>query len=263
MRLDLDFPIVESHYRSPDWKPGWFTRRFPSLSFYRRVVGIVFSASSKAKKGQYDDKGWVESSHATLRALEAVGVSVSIEHLEHIQSIEGPCVFVGNHMSTLETFVLPFLIAPHRPVTFVVKKSLVEYPVFKHVMISRDPVVVGRENAREDLRAMMDGGCTRLQNGVSIIVFPQTTRSADFDPEQFNSIGVKLAKRAQVPVVPVALKTDAWSNGKRLKDFGPVFPDRKVHFAFGEPMTISGNGADQQKAIVEFIQTKLKSWSES
>jgi 1-acyl-sn-glycerol-3-phosphate acyltransferase len=82
-------------------------------------------------------------------------------------------------------------------------------------------------------------------------------------PSQFNSIGVKLAKRAKVPVVPIALKTDAWTNGKRLKDFGPVFPDRKVHFAFGEPMTISGNGADQQKAIVEFIQTKLKSWSES
>jgi 1-acyl-sn-glycerol-3-phosphate acyltransferase len=40
-------------------------------------------------------------------------------------------------MSTLETFVLPYLIAPHRPMTFVVKKSLVEYPVFKHVMRAR------------------------------------------------------------------------------------------------------------------------------
>jgi len=33
------------------------------------------------------------------------------------------CVFIGNHMSILETFVLPCLIQPHRDVTFVVKES--------------------------------------------------------------------------------------------------------------------------------------------
>jgi 1-acyl-sn-glycerol-3-phosphate acyltransferase len=155
MRLDLDFPVVESQYKSPEGSPSWFAKRFPSLAFYRRIVKIVFSASSKSKKGTYGDKEWVGSSYNTIKALEAVGIEVSMENLENLHSVDGPCVFVGNHMSTLETFVLPYFIAPHRAVTFVVKKSLVEYPVFKHVMISRDPVVVGRENPREDLKSMM------------------------------------------------------------------------------------------------------------
>lgn len=36
-----------------------------------------------------------------------------------------PVVFVSNHMSTLETFVFPCIIAPVMKVTFVVKDSLV------------------------------------------------------------------------------------------------------------------------------------------
>ena len=60
--------------------------------------------------------------------------------------------------------------------------------------------------------------------------------------------------------MPLAVKTDAWANGKKLKDFGPFQNDRPVHFAFGEPMAITGNGKDQNDAIIAFIQGKLAEW---
>ena len=87
---------------------------------------------------------------------------------------------------------------------------------------------------------MLNGGVERLKAGISIIVFPQTTRMTQFDPEQFNSIGVKIAKKAGVPVVPLALKTDAWANGKFLKDFGAVDPRKEVHFTFADALEIEG-----------------------
>ncbi len=154
-----------------------------------------------------------KAASATLRALEQVGVSIEIDGIDNFRTFDGPCVFIGNHMSTLETFVLPVLIAPIKDATFVVKQSLVEYPVFKYVMRARDPVTVGRSNPRDDLKAVLEGGTERLKAGISIIIFPQTTRLAAFDRDQFNTIGIKLAKRAGVPVVPIALKTDAWGNG--------------------------------------------------
>ena len=179
---------------------------------------------------------------------------------DHFSRLEGPCVFIGNHMSTLDAFVLPTIIQPLKPVTFVVKQSLVEYPIFGHLMRSRDPIVVGRTNPREDLKAVLEGGAERLQSGISIVVFPQTTRTALFDPAAFNSIGIKLAKRAQVPVVPLALKTDAWANGARLKDFGRIDPAKTVHFAFGEPLRVQGSGAAEHQQVVEFIRGHLVSW---
>ncbi len=221
---------------------------------------IVWRASSLAKRGRYKTPEWCDSSLAVLRALELVGVNIEITGTDFFKSLDGPCVFIANHMSTLETFVLPSVIAPFKDATFVVKQSLVEYPVFKHVMRSRNPITVGRSNPREDLKAVLEGGADRLRAGISIIIFPQTTRTPVFDPATFNTIGVKLAKKAGVPAVPIALKTDAWSNGKCLKDYGRIFPARQVHFAFGKPMWIRDRGAEEHAAVIEFISSRLKEW---
>ena len=144
--------------------------------------------------------------------------------------------------------------------TFVVKKSLVSLPVFGAVMRSRDPIVVGRTNPREDLTAVLEGGVERLKKGISIIVFPQSTRTPDFDPQHFNTIGVKLARKAGVPVVPLALKTDAWGTGKKLKELGPIKSGLPVRYKFAAPMDIHGNGREEQAFICDFISSHLARW---
>ena len=53
-----------------------------------------------------------------------------------------------------------------------------------------------------------------------------------FKPEEFNSIGVKLAKKAGVPVVPVAIKTDFWGNGRIIKELGPIDNKKTIHIKF-------------------------------
>lgn len=220
----------------------------------------MFRASRRAKRSRYGDNDWIRSSLDTLRALEGTGVRFEITGLDDFRGLEGPCVFIANHMSTLETFVLPVIIAPFKMATFVVKESLVEYPVFRHVMRSRNPITVSRTNPREDLKTVFDGGIERLRKGISIIIFPQTTRSTLFDPDEFNTIGVKLAKKAGVPVVPVALKTDAWGNGRRLKDFGRIDPSIPVHIAFGKPLWIKDRGNEEHREIIGFITERLKEW---
>jgi 1-acyl-sn-glycerol-3-phosphate acyltransferase len=183
--------------------------------------------------------------------------------MENISEPAGPALFISNHMSTLETMVLPSLIAPHRDVTFVVKESLVKHPLFGDVMRSRDPIVVGRTDPRKDLEAVMNGGMDRLSNGISIIIFPQSTRSVEFKPEDFNSLGVKLAKKAGVPVVPIAIKTDFWGNGKWIKELGPLDSSKPIHIKFGEPFMVTGNGKEENQKIISFIQTNLSIWTGS
>lgn len=254
------FTFSNGSYRTAASRISFLAKTLPSLTFYTDLLRIVAAGSKQAKHGSYDTADWCRDSLLTLRALERVGLSVEVTGLDNLSSFDGPCVFIGNHMSTLETFVLPTLIAPIKDTTFVVKQSLVDYPVFKHIMRARDPITVGRQNARDDLKAVLEGGAARLQAGLSVIIFPQTTRSMVFDPSAFNSIGIKLAKKAGVPIVPFALRTDAWGNGSLLKDYGKIDPARPVHFAFGKPLSIKDRGTEEQEEIIAFITAKLKEW---
>ncbi len=254
---------AQGSYRTQPRRTFFLARWFPSLFYYPQFLRQVFWASGLAKQGKYGDDEWWQSSFLAMKALETVGVEIEITGLKIMETVPGPCVFIANHMSTLETICLPGMIQPYKDCTFIVKRGIVEYPVFKHLMRARDPIVVDRENPREDLKVVLEEGEKILASGRSIIVFPQTTRTVTFDPEQFNTIGIKLAKRANATVIPIALQTNAWGIGSLVKEFGRIDPMKKVHIAFGEPIQIQSRGAEEHKQIVAFIQQQLQSWKQA
>lgn len=232
---------------------------FPTFFFYKRLISIILNASEKAKKNEYDYNEWVLDNMRVIKNLERVGINFQIEGIDNISSLEGkPSVIIANHMSTLETFTLGGILFPIQKITFVVKQKLVEMPVFKHIMLSRNPIAVTRVNPREDLKKVLEEGTKRLEEGFSVVIFPQTTRCYNFDAKEFNSIGVKLAKRANVPIIPLALKTDAWANGKLIKDFGKIDISKKVYFIFGSPLYVEGLGQNEHKEVVRFISDNLE-----
>jgi len=250
-------------YDTPGDACRWLMDRLFLGSRWFFVIGYIreiIRARSLAVKNAYDRGAWVESSHRILELIEGCGGRFHLRGLDNLRSLSGAVVFISNHMSVLETFVFPCIIAPHREVTFVVKESLVKHFLFGPVMRSRDPIVVSRKNPREDFEVVMNKGKDLLSKGISIIIFPQNTRTAEFDIEGFNSLGVKLAKASGVHVLPVAIKTDFWENGRFLKDIGPVSRHKPIHMVFGKPMQIVGRGKDEHRQIVEFIVDNLKQW---
>ena len=233
---------------------------FPSLAFYFHLFCIIYRASKLAKHDLYDGSNWMENSYEVMQRLEQVGIRIEISGIENVEKVNGAAVIIGNHMSMMETLLLPAMIQPINPVTFVVKEALLSYPVFKYIMRSRNPIAVTRTNPRQDLKTVLSEGLDRLNKGISVIVFPQTTRSHNFDEKQMSSIGVKLAKKAGVPIIPLALKTDCWQNGKQIKDFGRLNVAKIAHFAFGEPIALEGKGDAEQAVVNAFITRKLKEW---
>jgi 1-acyl-sn-glycerol-3-phosphate acyltransferase len=250
-------PYIDFHYRTERRSQPML---FHSFVFYLHLFSIIFRASRLAKKNRYDGSDWMESSYEVMQQLEKAGVCIEISGIENVMQASGPSVIIGNHMSMMETMLLPVMVQPIKPVTFVVKEKLLSYPVFKHVVGARDPIAVTRTNPRQDLKTVLNEGLDRLKKDVSIIVFPQTTRSHAFDEKQMSSIGVKLAKKAGVPIVPLALKTDCWQNGNKIKDFGKLDVTKTAHFAFGEPMKVEGKGDAEHAAVNAFIAGKLKGW---
>jgi len=82
------------------------------------------------QKNTYSTDKKIESSANVLRTLERIGVEFVIENMSAFIDLKTPCVFVANHMSVLETFVLPCFIMPYRKITFVLKRSLTQYPIY-------------------------------------------------------------------------------------------------------------------------------------
>ncbi len=262
MKDHKDYPISlagekEYHTKRSKIKASFLGRRL----FYPRMIKIVYQSNQMTKKNLYNRYNWVASSLYTIRAMEKAGLDFHVEGLDNLEKFEGPAVFVGNHMSTLETLALPSFIQPVKSVVYVIKEELTRYPLFGEVAKARHPILVGRANPREDLQIVLNEGSSRLQEGRSVIIFPQRTRSNYFDAKHFNSLGVKLAKRNDVYVVPLALLTDAWRNGKIVKEFGPIDTSRDVHFAFGEPFKVEGSGTKENQIVIDFIQSKLKEWN--
>lgn len=259
---------MDSVYSGDSYDTPSGTRRFfwdralcgCRIFFYLKYIRYLYEIRRKVLAGNYGAKEWVKNSDTILSFLEGCGARMHVRGMEKISAVDGPVVFISNHMSTWETQILPGIIVPRRDVTFVVKESLTTHKLFGPIMRFQRPVAVKRQNPRDDLKTVLEEGQKVLAEGRSLVIFPQATRDRVFDPEHFNSLGVKLAARAGVPVIPVALKTDFWDNGRLIKDFGPLRRDRHVFIEFGDPLTVSGAGKEAQEQVLDFILTRLRTW---
>ncbi len=229
--------------------------------FYFNNYRIFYLTGRSGKRGELDQERQIAFSSKNVRLVERCGGKIHLRGLDHLRELNGrPVVLIGNHMSLLETALFHAVVREKIDFTFVIKQSLMKVPFFRDIMTSIEAIPIGRANPRDDLRAIFEDGGRILNSGRSIIIFPQATRSEEFIPEKFNSIGVKLAKYAGVPVLPFALKTDFLQNGRFLRDFGPVCPEREVWFEFGAAREVIGNGQKLQQEIIAFIQNRLSEW---
>ena len=229
--------------------------------FYVNNFGIFCRTGRCGRRGELTKERQISYSNENLRLVERCGGKVHLRGLDNLRALDGrPVVLIGNHMSLLETALFHAVAREYLDFTFVIKQSLLTVPFFRDIMRSLGAIPVGRENPRDDLRAVLGDGKKVLESGRSIIIFPQSTRSETFDAAKFNSIGIKLAKSAGVRVLPFALKTDFLGNGKYLRDMGPVRPKRGVYFEFAPARAVEGNGQALQQEIIGFIQSRLASW---
>ena len=229
------------------------------LFFHSQFFHIMYKANSVAKHGNFNDMEYCKISDNTFKLIENCGGKMHIRGLDNVRNLTDPVVFIGNHMSVLETFILPGLIIPFRAVSFVVKESLIHHPLFGQIMKATKPIPVTRTDPKKDFKSVMTNGKQLLEEGRHIIVFPQSTRG-EFVASEFSSIGEKLAKKAKVSIVPIALKTDFWGVGSVLKDFGKITRDRKIFFEFGKPLSSDMDKRELHSAIVTFIEEKLNEW---
>lgn len=159
---------------------------------------------------------WCNSVLTWLRLT--CGVRYEIIGLENLP--DSPCVIVSNHQSSWETLFFYSLVSPASP---ILKKELLNIPLWGWALRLLKPIAIDRANKREAGKSLLTQGRARLRDGNWIILFPEGRRSPPQTVAKFSRSGAKLAISSGVPVLPIAHNAgDYWPKGRFIKTPGLI-----------------------------------------
>lgn len=127
------------------------------------------------------------------------GVSYRISGTEHIPS--EPYVLLSNHQSQWETLFLTYYFLP---ICAILKKELLKLPFFGWGLMLLKPIAIDRSKRNAARDSLLTQGKQHLEDGFSILIFPEGTRVAPDVHKKFSTGGAELAIACGVKVLPVA-----------------------------------------------------------
>ena len=240
-------------------KPSWWV----TLQFSWSVMSVFPRCGLAEMLGILHPDKWAHFCFYPAWKAESFGTRLSAEGWNNRRDYSGPVVYLSNHMSATETILLPFVLLTYGSFSTGVKASLSHIPGVVKAAAHMGLVPIGRKNPREDLMTIFNVCGERIRQGQSVLIFAQGTRTPVFARKGWSSIGAKLAEKAGVPVIPIAVKTDIQPTrlgAKGLaKDFGSVDPTKDIRLACGP--VLRGTSREMNQAAYDWIADKLESWS--
>lgn len=159
-----------------------------------------------------------------------------------------PSVILAKHQSTWETLALE-LIFP--PLTWVLKRELMWVPLFGWALALLRPIAIARGSGRQAMEQIIQQGSARLTAGLSVLVFPEGTRTMPGRRGKYKLGGAILAAATGAPVVPVA------------HNAGTYWPRRSFIKRAGVIQVVIGPAIETDGRSPEEINTRAERWIES
>ena len=156
------------------------------------IIGI-FSPYSKYANGTI--RLWARG------VLWVSGIKMDVQGLENID-LDKPYIYIANHQSNFD--ILACVVAIPGTVRFVAKKELFRIPIFGLGMRMVGMILIDRGRSAEARRAL-DNAVDKVRQGVSLIIFPEGTRSQDGQIHKFKKGGFVLALNGKFDILPMSI----------------------------------------------------------
>lgn len=174
-------------------------------------------------------------------------IRYEIEGMENIPDY--PVVVLSTHQSAWETIFLYKAISPVCP---ILKKELLKIPFWGWAMRLQKPIAIDRSKPREAIRSLLIQGKSRLDDGLSVVIFPEGTRSPAGTVQAFSRGGAKLAVLANAPVLPVIHNAGVcWPARTMLKKPGVI------RVKIGEPMVNLTSAEEVTEAFATWVSENM------
>lgn len=199
----------------------------------------------------------------TLVALLVIsGTKVEVERSPSIQKGEGYAL-ISNHQSIFDIPLIGGLLSRNHP-KYVAKKKLGRWIPSVSLNLRRGGnALIDRNERVGSIRAIKAMARTAQERGVSVVIFPEGTRSRDGELGEFRPSGSRamLAAADRLPVVPVAID-GSW----RLlqNNLLPVPFGTTIRIKLGDPIArTKGDAMAVSVAAESWIKETLAGWRSS
>ena len=205
------------------------------------VLGIfallAYPFDRKGKVGHYYAKLWGKV------ALLANRVKVRIEGTELLDG-KGPYIFMSNHQGYYDIFALLGHLAYQ--FKWLAKKELFAIPFLGWTMAAVGYISIDRGGTRDTVEAMNEAA-QKIRDGMSVVIFPEGSRSPDGLIQPFKKGGFTLAIKSKVPIVPVAI------SGSR-----DIMPKDKLTATRGEIRILVGHPIETESCALKDREWLMK-----
>ena len=142
-------------------------------------------------------------------------MSYTVSGGEHVKP-DTQYFFLSNHLSNFDVPLL-FRAIP-TPIRYLAKKELYKIPVFAQALHVAGIIKIDRGAGTQSYAAINEGVARAKENGYSLIVFAEGTRSRDGDLHPFKKGAFRMAISTGLPVVPVTVNGtwEVWPPGSKL-----------------------------------------------
>ncbi|HBS47974.1 TPA: hypothetical protein DEO28_02850 [Candidatus Dependentiae bacterium] len=161
-----------------------------------------------------------------------------------------PAIFVMNHASALDIPLAEYVVGKH-PHIWISKQSYAKIPLFGK-LLQRMHALINKENPKQSTQALIRAYKLAQKYNLSVLLFPEGTRSTDGKLGEFLGGFYLLAKKLNRPVIPVAIlgANEIMKKNSLLLD--PRASDIKI--TIGTPIFVKENETEEE------FSNKIRSW---
>ena len=162
-----------------------------------------------------------------------------------------PCVYMANHISNIDPPAL-FVCLPR--VVVVAKAVLFRWPFFGYLIKLGEFIPVERGKA-ESRRQALETAIARLKKGLSVLIFPEGTRSRDGTLLPFRAGAFTIAIEAQAPIVPITI-----TGAREIMSKGQagIRPGR-MRVTFHPPVPTAGLTQSDRESLIGQVRATIAS----
>jgi 1-acyl-sn-glycerol-3-phosphate acyltransferase len=216
---------------------------FPATAVFGIVAIIVSFFSRSGNPVHIVARTWSKS------ILFVSGIDVTVEGLENIDPSQS-YIYMSNHRSN---FDIPVLLGC-LPVQFrwLAKAELFRIPIFGRAMSGAGYVKIDRSNQESAFKSI-DQVAAKMKNGVSVMIFPEGTRSEDGNVKPFKKGGFVMAVDTGAPIVPVILRG---TRSIMAKGSWRIIPDN-VTLSIEKPIGTTGYTRDTKDDLIKTVRSVI------
>jgi 1-acyl-sn-glycerol-3-phosphate acyltransferase len=187
----------------------------------------------------------------TWTILKISGIILNVQGRNLIDP-RRPYIFMSNHQSNIDIPVLVQSLTGFQ-LRWIAKKELLWVPLFGWALWAAKHITVDRTKGAGTLSSL-NRAKERIENGISVVVFPEGTRSEDGALLPFKRGGFLLAVKTRTPIVPVTIN----GSGAVLRKGDWRVKGGYVQVTIGQPVSVENYRGGNLRSLAAHVHELME-----